>query len=160
MASASASGGYHPAVNMGDPITVPLRFPTSLSASSSSSTHIPPQQPSQPYVYASPSQPTVSNFPTHNFPQQYPRNDYHHAGHVMGTISQQQYYVASGAAAAADDSSYSTNYTCIGAPVGHGSLHNQEDQGLMNWGIRSYSSGAQHRLEYPPSTINRFQDGF
>ena len=156
---------------MGDP-TVPLRFPRYFSASSS--THIPPPpppppQPSQPYLYASPSRPV-------SFPTQFPHDYY--VGHVLSSSTQQQQQYghhsinyAAGAAAGADSGSY----TCIGAPVGQGfgggsgsgrgtegggggkdgSLHAQEEG--LNWG-RSYS-GAQHRLD-PPSAINRFQDGF
>lgn len=71
-----------------------------------------------------------------------------------------------------------SNYTCIGAPVGHsgfgpgssrgseggsgrgGSLSNQDQEGL-NWG-RSYAAGgagSQQRLDHP-SPINRYHDGF
>ncbi|XP_028768248.1 zinc finger protein JAGGED-like [Neltuma alba] len=123
--------GSYGGSNMGDP-TMPLRFPRYLSGSSS--THIsppppPPPPPPQPYMYASPSRP-VSSYPSHYNSTQV--NDYY-VGRVLHN------YVGE-----------SSNYTCIGAPVGQGfvgkdgTLQNQEE--CLNWG-RSYSA------------INRFQDG-
>ncbi|KAK2405324.1 C2H2 and C2HC zinc fingers superfamily protein [Trifolium repens] len=169
-----ASAGYIQANNMGDP-TMPLRFPRYFSGSSSS-THIPPPpppppQPTQPYLYTSPSRPV--SFPTHIIPQ-HPMNEYH-VGHVMSSNHHQQYgglqhmnYV--GGAGGGE-----SNYTCIGAPVGQGFVpgsggaekgqnhHHQQHQdqdGTLNWGRSTYS-GTQHRLDtHNNSSINRFQDGF
>ncbi|XP_004497087.1 zinc finger protein JAGGED [Cicer arietinum] len=170
-----ATAGYIPAANnMGDP-TMPLRFPRYFSASSSS-THIPPPPPppQQPYLYSSPSRPV--SFAPHLIPQ-HPMNDYH-VGHVMNTSHHQQYgghhYVAGAGGGE------SSNYTCIGAPVGQGfpgngrglveggggggkegnhhHHHNHHPEEGLNW-ERSYAGGTQHRLD-TTSSINRFQDGF
>ena len=119
---------------------MPLRFPRYLSGSSSTHTPLPlrppppiphVQQPSQPFLYASPSRPLT--FPSHY--SQHPVSDYY-VGHVLSGSHHNLNYVA------ASDSSY----TCIGAPVGVGqafvdgdqdrSLHKQEEG--LNWG-RSYS---------------------
>lgn len=168
-------GGYHQAAgNIGDP-TVPLRYPRFFSGSPSSHLPAPPApphpqapQPSQPYLYSSPSRPM--SFPT-PYPQ-HPMSDYY-VGHVL---SSNQQYSHPNLNYAPD----SSNYTCIGAPVGQGfapggssrnselvggsgvggsgrdgSLLNQEEG--LNWG-RGYA-GTQQRLD-PPSSINRFQDGF
>lgn len=99
----------------------------------------PPPQPSQPpYLYASPTRPM--SFPTHLIPL----NEYH-VGHVLSNNNNNMNY----------GGGESSNYTCIGAPVGvgrGGSSSSKEgtvqEEGL-NWG-RSYSGAA--------SAINRFQD--
>ncbi|GAU11501.1 hypothetical protein TSUD_344910 [Trifolium subterraneum] len=168
-----ATGGYIQANSMGDP-TMPLRFPRYFSGSSSS-THIPPPppppptQPTQPYLYTSPSRPV--SFPTHLIPQ-HPMNEYH-VGHVMSSSHHQQYgglqhmnYVGGGGGGGGE-----SNYTCIGAPVGQGFVpgsvgtekgqnhhhhqHQDQDGGSLNWGRSSYSGTHTHN-----SSINRFQDGF
>ena len=166
---------YHPGGNVGDPI-LPVRsvYPPRLFSGSSSTLMPPPlQPPSQPYLHPSPSRLSTypSQYPTH------PMNEYN-VGHVLGSSSSSQYRHQNHNYLGATDS----NYTCIGAPVGHGfgscsnrgadlagsggggggaggrdaSLSNQEEG--LNWG-RSYAGGTQQRLDYP-STINRFQDGF
>ncbi|XP_010263944.1 PREDICTED: zinc finger protein JAGGED-like isoform X1 [Nelumbo nucifera] len=163
------SGSFHQSGNLGDP-SLPYRsvypsriFPGSSSAIISS----PPPPPQPPYLYASTSR--VVSFPSHQYPP-HPVNDYF-VGHVLAGNSHRhpnQNYVGSA----------ESNYTCIGAPLGHGfppedgavrgtdlsasggggggdgSLRNQEDG--LNWG-RNYA-GTQQRLD--PSSINRFQDGF
>lgn len=164
------TAGYIPANNMGDQ-TIPMRFPRYFSGSSS--THIPPPppppQPSQPYLYSSPTRPV--SFPTHLIPQ-HPMNEYH-VGHVMSSSHHQQYHNMNYVAGAGGGES---SYTCIGAPVRQGFIpgssggkdHHQDMEGTLNWG-RSYSGGGggggqQHRLDTntPNSAalINRFQDGF
>ncbi|KAL4354513.1 hypothetical protein GQ457_06G005250 [Hibiscus cannabinus] len=101
----------------------------------SSSTLMPP--PPQPYLHPSPSR--LSS---------YPINDYY-LGHIQNPQQNLNYL-----------GPQESNYTCIGAPVGHGfgradfgSLSNNQEEGL-NWGRTSYAGGTQQRLE------NRFQDGF
>ncbi|TKY69350.1 Zinc finger protein JAGGED [Spatholobus suberectus] len=143
-----ASGGYHPASNMGDP-TMSLRFPRYMSGSSS--LHMPPphappqhQQPSQHFLYASPPRPL--SFPS-PYSHHHPVSDYY-VGHVLSGGTKQHNL---------------NDYTCIGAPVGQAfagggkdrSLQNQEE--ALSWG-RGYS-GTQQRLD-THSAINRFQDGF
>ncbi|XP_022735611.1 zinc finger protein JAGGED-like [Durio zibethinus] len=168
---------YHPAGNVGDPI-LPFRSvypPRLFSGSPSTLLPSPLQLPPQPYLHPSPSRlgSYPSQCPTHHM------NDYY-VGHVLGSGSSSQYPHQNINNLGAPDS----NYTCIGAPVGHGfgpsssrvadlggsgegvggggaggrdvSLCNQEDG--LNWG-RSYAGGIQQRLEHP-STTNRFQDGF
>ncbi|XP_006589692.1 zinc finger protein JAGGED isoform X1 [Glycine max] len=145
------TGGYHPS---GDP-TVPLRFPRYFSGSSS--THMPPPPPPPPppqqsHLYASPSRPV--SFGSSHFPHQHAVNDYY-VGHVMSGGSHGHYVGGES----------TSSYTYIGAPVGQaggfagggkeGSAVQEEG---LSWG-RSYSGGAQHRLD-PPSAINRFHDGF
>ncbi|KAL1176021.1 hypothetical protein V6Z11_A04G130300 [Gossypium hirsutum] len=159
---------YHPGGNVGDP-TLPFRsvYPPRMF-SGSSSTLMPPTlqpPPPQPYLHPSPSRLSSypSQYPTHSI------NDYY-VGHVLGSSGSSQYPQQNLNYLGAPES----NYTCIGAPVGHGfgagsnrpggggtggrdvSLSNQEEG--LNWG-RSYAGGTQHRLENP-SAINRFQDGF
>ncbi|XP_034682333.1 zinc finger protein JAGGED-like isoform X2 [Vitis riparia] len=166
-----APGSFHQTGNMGDP-TLPFRsvYPTRMFSGSSSTLLTPPPQP---YLYASPSR-LVS------YPSQYPppsMNDYY-VGHVLSSGSQYSHPGLNYGGAS------DSNYTCIGAPVGHGfppsngggrgselggsgggggggggggrdgSLQNQEEG--LNWG-RSYA-GSQQRMD--PSLINRFQDGF
>ncbi|KAL4347889.1 hypothetical protein GQ457_17G005880 [Hibiscus cannabinus] len=125
--------------------TLPFRsvYPPRMFPGSSSTLMPPPQPYLQPY-------------PAHSI------NDYY-VGHVLGSGSS-QYPQQNLNYLGPQDS----NYTCIGAPVGHGfgpnpsragadaSLSNQEE--VLNWG-RSYAGGTQQRLENP-SAINRFQDGF
>ncbi|KAK8993237.1 hypothetical protein V6N11_033340 [Hibiscus sabdariffa] len=125
--------------------TLPFRsvYPPRMFPGSSSTLMPPPQPYLQPY-------------PAHSI------NDYY-VGHVLGSGSS-QYPQQNLNYLGPQDS----NYTCIGAPVGHGfgpnpsrsgadaSLSNQEEG--LNWG-RSYAGGTQQRLENP-SAINRFQDGF
>ncbi|XVE75198.1 hypothetical protein DITRI_Ditri12bG0076400 [Diplodiscus trichospermus] len=163
---------YHPgAGNVGDP-TLPFRsvYPPRLFSGSSSTLMPPPIQPPQPYLHPSPSRLSSypSQYPTHTM------NDYY-VGHVLGSSSSQYPQQNLNYVGAPD-----SNYTCIGAPVGHGfglgssrgadlggpggggaggrdvSLSNQEEG--LNWG-RSYAGGTQQRLDHH-STINRFQDGF
>ncbi|KAK8303657.1 hypothetical protein V6Z11_D04G165700 [Gossypium hirsutum] len=159
---------YHPGGNVGDP-TLPFRsvYPPRMF-SGSSSTLMPPTlqpPPPQPYLHPSPSRLSSypSQYPTHSI------NDYY-VGHVLGSSGSSQYPQQNLNYLGAPES----NYTCIGAPVGHGlgagsnrpggggtggrdvSLSNQEEG--LNWG-RRYAGGTQHRLENP-SAINRFQDGF
>lgn len=179
-------GGYHhpSAGNVGDP-TIPLRFSTRMFSGSSSSSLVPPPpppqpvQPTQPFLYTSPTRPMT--FPSHHYPShQHSANDYY-VGHVLsGSGGHHPGLNYGGAGAAAETSSY----TCIGAPVGHGfgsggrgtdmvgisstgggrdgSQQNHQEEGL-NWG-RSYSAGTssstQQRNLDPPASINRFQDGF
>lgn len=174
----SPAGYHHPPP---DP-TLPLRFSTRVFSGSSSTINIPPPpqpqpqpppppqplQQHQPYLYTSPSRPAVMSFSSHYPHHQHSVNDYY-VGHVLSSGSGGGHPSLNYAAAAAE-----SNYTCIGAPVGHGfgggssrgstdgggggrdgSLQNQEEG--LNWG-RSYS-GTQQRLD-PPASINRFQDGF
>ncbi|XWS22498.1 hypothetical protein CRYUN_Cryun29cG0040800 [Craigia yunnanensis] len=170
---------YHPGGSVGDPI-LPVRsvYPSRLFSGSSSTLMAPTLQPlPQPYLHPSPSHLSSypSQYPTH------PMNDYY-VGHVLGSSSSSQYPHQNLNYLGAPDS----NYTCIGAPVGHvfGSSSNpgadsggsggggggggagaggrdaslsNEEEGL-NWG-RSYAGGTQQRLDYS-STIHRFQDGF
>ncbi|KAK9001089.1 hypothetical protein V6N11_082881 [Hibiscus sabdariffa] len=126
--------------------TLPFRsvYPPRMFPGSSSTLMPPPQPYLQPY-------------PTHSI------NDYY-VGHVLGSSGSSQYPQQNLNYLGPQDS----NYTCIGAPVGHGfgpspsrggadaSLSNQEEG--LNWG-RSYAGGTQQRLDNP-SAINRFQDGF
>ncbi|MFQ6666030.1 hypothetical protein Gotur_032549, partial [Gossypium turneri] len=157
---------YHPGGNVGDP-TLPFRsvYPPRMF-SGSSSTLMPPTlqpPPPQPYLHPSPSRLSSypSQYPTHSI------NDYY-VGHVLGSSGSSQYPQQNLNYLGAPES----NYTCIGAPVGHGlgadsnrpgaggtggrdvSLSNQEEG--LNWG-RRYAGGTQHRLENP-SVINRFQE--
>ncbi|GMN38569.1 hypothetical protein TIFTF001_007792 [Ficus carica] len=90
----------------------------------------PPQQtlqPSQPYLYSSPTRPLSfsSHYPppppppAPAAPHQHAVNDHYYVGHVLSsnTSSTSQYChpnLSYAAAAAAE-----SNYTCIGAPVGH-----------------------------------------
>ncbi|KAF5958044.1 hypothetical protein HYC85_005269 [Camellia sinensis] len=145
-------GGYHQTGNMGDPS---LSFYSTRLFPGSSSTFLQPSPPPphQSYIYTSPSRPVSS----------YPVNDCF-VGHVLSGGSNTQYGHPNPNYAAAAPPPPDTNYTCIGAPVGHSvggggsidmSLHNQ-DEGL-NWS-RSYTGLTQQNLD--PSSINRFQDGF
>lgn len=109
---------HHPTANMGvvDP-TLPIRFPTRMFPGSSSSANFissPPQpppptvQPSQPYnLYTSPNRPMPFSSSHYS-----PHHDYY-VGHV--TSSSSQYCHPNNLTTYAPES----NYTCIGAPVGH-----------------------------------------
>ncbi|GAB4828843.1 hypothetical protein Ancab_018503 [Ancistrocladus abbreviatus] len=156
-------------------------YPTRLFTGSSS-TLLPPRAPTPPfppphqppYLYPSPSHlvtyPTSSHYPAPN-----PVNHDYFVGHALptnashfsqGTLS----YTSPGA-----PESSSSNYTCIGAPVAFlpnsgpgrasdggsrdGSMQ-EEGQGSLNWGTRSYVGTTSHRQHLDSSTINRFQDGF
>ncbi|KAK8714076.1 hypothetical protein V6N13_149277 [Hibiscus sabdariffa] len=128
--------GCHPSY---DP-TLPFRsvYPPRMFPGSSSTLMPPPP----PYLHSSPSR--LSS---------YPINDYY-VGHIQNPQQNLNYL-----------GPQDSNYTCIGAPVGHGfgradfgSLSNNQEEGL-NWGSTSYAGGTQQRLENP-SAINRFQDGF
>jgi hypothetical protein len=160
------TGSYIPAGNIGDPfrsVYPPRLFP----GSSSTLLPAPPNQhPHQSYLYTPP-----SRLPAYKsqYPQQ-PINDYY-IGHVLNNTSQtypshqNMNYNMGGS---------ESNYTCIGAPVGHGgfgpgssrstegsgrdgSLSNQEEG--LNWG-RNHAAGGQQQCLDHPSSINRFQDGF
>ncbi|KAI3467084.1 hypothetical protein Pfo_023747 [Paulownia fortunei] len=133
-------GGYHQSGNMGDP-ALPFRsmYPTRLLSTSSplippTPPPPPPQPQAAPYMYTSP--PRLLSFHS-QYPAPPPVNDYF-VGHVLSNSS----YGATPTEG---------NYTCIGAPVGHGfansggsgvggggvrdvSLHNQEEG--LNWGRR------------------------
>ncbi|KAJ4974620.1 hypothetical protein NE237_007794 [Protea cynaroides] len=160
------SARFHQSADIGDS-SLPFRsvYTTRLFPGSSSSILPPPTPPPQPYLYSSSSR--FVSFPT---PTPHPLNDYL-LGHVMPSKNQRnpnQNYIGT---------AESSNYSCIGAPLGHGfasdelsasalgggadgsQIRNQQDERLTNWG-RSYSyegSGTQqHRLD--PSSINRFHD--
>ncbi|XP_022725006.1 zinc finger protein JAGGED-like [Durio zibethinus] len=163
---------YHPGGSLGDP-TLPFRsiYPPRLFSGSSSTLMAPTLQPPQPYLHPSPSR--LNSYPSPY--STHPMNDYY-IGHVLGTSSSSQYPQQDLNYQGAPDS----NYTCIGAPVGHGfgpgssrgpdfggsggggaggrdvSLSNQEEGPNLG---RSYAGGTQQRLDHP-STINRFQGGF
>ncbi|XP_057962152.1 zinc finger protein JAGGED-like [Malania oleifera] len=158
LAAQGTMGCFHQAGHMGDQ-TLPFRsvYPTRMFSAGSSSSILPPppQAPPQPpYLYSSPA-PLVS------YPSQYPApsHDYY-IGHVLAGHPNQSY----GAGGVQD-----SNYTCIGAPVGHsfpgrtGGLRDSEagvrDRSLpqeegLSWD-RTYTT---HQL-MDPSSINRFQDG-
>ncbi|XP_050221348.1 zinc finger protein JAGGED-like isoform X2 [Mercurialis annua] len=166
-----------PPPHLGCHIVDPYRSvypPASRLFTGSSSTILPPPPPPQPpYLYTSP-----SRIPS-QYPQQQPINDYY-IGHVINSNTTSQAYPMNYNIGAANNSSHQeSNFTCIGAPVGHGgfgasrggrperdgSLSNQEEE-LVNWG-RSYTTaaaaaaaGGVQRLD-GSSSINRFhQDGF
>ncbi|XP_048228544.1 zinc finger protein JAGGED isoform X2 [Ricinus communis] len=166
-------GSYHPTSNIVDPYRSVYQPRLFAGSSSTILQSAPPQPPHQPYLYTSPSR--VPSYPS-QYPQQ-PINDYY-IGHVLNSSSSSQAYPMSYNMGSSHQES---NYTCIGAPVGHGgfgvgssrggserdgSLSNQEEG--LNWG-RSFAATAatggvgggsqQQRLD-PPSSINRFQDGF
>ncbi|CAJ1932421.1 unnamed protein product [Sphenostylis stenocarpa] len=145
-----ASGGYHPASNMGDP-TMHAMFPTYMSGSSSF--HIPPplppqhqlQQPSQHFLLASPPPPLP--FPSPYSQHHHGLNDYY-VGHVLSSGTKNHNL---------------NDYTCIGAPVGQALVGDGKDRSLqnpqeetLNWG-RGYS-GTQLRLD-THSAINRCHNG-
>ncbi|KAL3578491.1 hypothetical protein D5086_019995 [Populus alba] len=156
------TGSYIPAGNIGDPfrsVYPPRMFP------GSSSTLLPApqnQHPHQSYLYTPP-----SRLPAYNsqYPQ-HPINDYY-IGHVLNNTSQtypshqNMNYNMGGS---------ESNYTCIGAPVGHGgfgpgssrstegsgrdgSLSNQEEG--LNWGRNHAAGGRQQQCLDHPSSINR-----
>ncbi|RYR56520.1 hypothetical protein Ahy_A05g022222 [Arachis hypogaea] len=126
-----------------DPTAAALRFPRYFSASSTSSTASASHH--QPYLYASPSMPPPVSFAP-------PPHDYY-VGHVLSTNY--------GGAAESSAGAGGGSYTCIGAPVVGQTGKEREQEGSLNWGRSSSTSGSQphHRLD-PPSAINRFQDGF
>ncbi|XP_044488023.1 zinc finger protein JAGGED-like [Mangifera indica] len=170
------AGSYHPAGHIGDPFRSVY---SSRLFSGSSSTMIPPPPPppppsQPPYPYPSPSR--LTSYST-QYPPHHPMNEYY-VGHVLTSPSshshsqhphQHQNLNYMGAAG-------ESNYTCIGAPVGHGfiagssrggsggadltggssgardgPLNNQEEG--LNWG-RSYAAGGggthtQPRLDPP-----------
>ncbi|XP_061973707.1 zinc finger protein JAGGED [Populus nigra] len=158
------TGSYIPAGNIGDPfrsVYPPRLFP----GSSSTLLPAPPNQhPHHSYLYTPP-----SRLPAYKsqYPQQ-PINDYY-IGHVLNNTSQtypshQNVNYNMGGS--------ESNYTCIGAPVGHGgfgpgssrstegsgrdgSLSNQEEG--LNWG-RNHAAGGQQQCLDHPSSINRFQE--
>lgn len=125
------AGYHHPTANMGvvDP-ALPIRFPTRMFSGSSSSNFMPPipppppppqqpVQPSQPYnnLYSSPNRPMP-------FSSHYPPHHDYYVGHVLGTSTNTNNNITSSVSSQychpnlyAPDQS---NYTCIGAPVGHG----------------------------------------
>ncbi|KAG5236907.1 hypothetical protein OIU78_004886 [Salix suchowensis] len=161
------TGSYIPAGNnVGDPFRS-VYPPRLFSGSSSTLLPAPPaQHPRQSYLSTPP-----SRLPAYNsqYPQQ-PINDYY-IGHVLSNTSQtypshkNMNYSMGGS---------ESNYTCIGAPIGHGAfgrgsnrstegsgsdgpLSNQEEG--LNWG-RNHAAGRQLQRFDHPSPINRFQDGF
>ncbi|KAM7274652.1 hypothetical protein ACFE04_016518 [Oxalis oulophora] len=187
-------GGYHPSAGIiGDP-TLPYRStyppPPRLFSGTSTTTLLQPpppppppaaqQQPNAPpnYLYTSPSRLPSSYPPHHPSP---PFNDYY-VGHVLsgaggsGTNTSQYPHHHHGHHHHGQNLNYmnappeSSNYTCIGAPVGHGfnpsgsgsssgaagagrdvtGVNIQED--VLTWGRTSYAT---------QSSINRsYQDGF
>ncbi|XP_039008993.1 zinc finger protein JAGGED-like [Hibiscus syriacus] len=109
----------------------------------SSSMLIQPPPPPPPYLHPSPSR--LSS---------YPINDYY-IGHALGSSGSPSQYPQQNLNYLVPQD---TNFTCIGAPVGHGgrgvSLSNNVQEEGLNSG-RNYAGGTQYqRLE------NRFQDGF
>ncbi|XP_021592922.1 zinc finger protein JAGGED isoform X2 [Manihot esculenta] len=163
-----APGSYHPS-GIGDPYR--SVYPPRLFSGSPSTilTPAPPQPPHQPYLYTSPSR--LPHYSSQYLHQQ-PINDYC-IGHVLNNSLQAYPSCQSNYNIGGQES----NYTCIGAPVGHGgfgpgssrgseasgrdgSVSNQEEG--LNWERSCYGAGgtgSQQRLDAPPS-INRFQDGF
>ncbi|KAJ8548299.1 hypothetical protein K7X08_030768 [Anisodus acutangulus] len=143
-------GGYHQSTNIGDP-TLSYRPPpplypiTRLFSGNSTTTLLPPplQPPHQsPYMYASP--PHMVSFSSHQYPAQ--TNDYF-LGHVLSgsnthPTSTPSNFMESTLPLDNNNTNNNNNYTCIGAPIGHG---------LGNNG--SSSAGKQQHLD-------RFQDGF
>ncbi|KAL1343016.1 zinc finger protein JAGGED-like [Arachis hypogaea] len=132
-----------------DPTAAALRFPRYFSASSTSSTAAASHH--QPYLYASPSRPPPVSFPGAHHQFAPPPHDYY-VGHVLSY---------GGAAESSAGGTGGGSYTCIGAPVVGQGGKEREQEGSLNWGRSSSTSGSQphHRLD-PPSAINRFQDGF
>ncbi|KAK7275261.1 hypothetical protein RIF29_16371 [Crotalaria pallida] len=174
-----AQGSYLPASNMGDP-KKPLKFPKYLSSSSSSINIMPPRpsppppppspHPHQPFLYTSPTRPQLS-FSSSHYPHSHPHHHHHqhsvndyYVGHVLSSTQRLEHHHH-------HNLNNSSNYTCIGAPVGQAFLgggnkdkslqNNNPEEGLNYWG-RSYSSGTQQQQQRldPSSVINRFQDGF
>ncbi|KAK3006105.1 hypothetical protein RJ639_017428, partial [Escallonia herrerae] len=141
-------GGYHQAGNIADP-ALPFRsaYQTTRLFSSSSSSILPPPPPTHDsYMYTSPPSRLVS------YSSQLPPNDYF-VGHVLPPPGNSPYGPSY---PAPPPDHHPTNYTCIGAPVGHGtkpgggrdlSLNHQEEG--LSWGRR-----------VDPASINRYQDGF
>ncbi|KAL5761303.1 hypothetical protein ACOSQ2_020141 [Xanthoceras sorbifolium] len=173
--------GCHP-ITPGSYIADPFRsvYPPRLFSGSSSTTlapppqpppPLPPQPPQQPYTYPSPSR--LSSYPSHQYPPppHHHINDYY-VGHVLsssssGTPHSSQYphhqnlnYMGSGGAP-------ESNYTCIGAPVGHGFVP-VSSRGSSDLAGSSSGGGGGGRdlsvhqhLDRPNSSmISRFQDGF
>ncbi|KDP29413.1 hypothetical protein JCGZ_18334 [Jatropha curcas] len=167
-----AAGSYHPSSNIGDPYR--SVYPTGRLFSGSSSSALlppppaPPQPPPthQPYLYTSPSRlpPYPSQYPHHHHhQQQQPINDYY-IGHVLNNSSPSQTFPPHNYN---NMGSQDSNYTCIGAPVGHGSgfglgggSSRGSDQGSGRDGSLSSYAGTQQQRMDPTTSINRFQDGF
>ncbi|KAL7091011.1 hypothetical protein ACP275_12G078500 [Erythranthe tilingii] len=143
-------GGYHQAGGGGgDPsLTFRSMYPPPTTRLFSSSSPLIPQPPppppqpqaGQPYMYASP--PHLLSFHPQYPP---PANNDYYVGHVLSSNPSSCYGSGGGGAAAA--TANEGNYTCIGAPVGHGfanggggggdvSLHMNQEEGQMNWGRR------------------------
>lgn len=131
-------GGYHQATTMTDPPGLRSMYPTTRMFPSSSPLVAPPPPPQS--MYASP--PRLLSFHSQYPPPAPPVNNDYFVGHVLSNPSYGPTTPTEG------------NYTCIGAPVGHGfgssgggggggggggrdvsALHNQEE-GLLNWGRR------------------------
>ncbi|GLT91813.1 hypothetical protein SLE2022_096850 [Rubroshorea leprosula] len=143
---------FHSGGGIGDP-TLPFRSvyqPRLFSGSSSNL--MPPPQAAQPYLYPSP-----SRLPSYHS-QYSPHSDYY-VGHVLGSGSTSQYPHQNLNFIGAQDS----NYTCIGAPVGHGfgpgSSRGSERDGPLSNQEEGLNWGRSQRLD-PPSSINRFHEGF
>ncbi|XP_038992514.1 zinc finger protein JAGGED-like [Hibiscus syriacus] len=117
-------------------------YPPRIFPGSSSMLIPSPPPPPPPYLHPSPSR--LSS---------YPINDYY-VGHVPGSSGSPSQYPQQNLSYLVPQDS---NFTCIGAPVGHGgrgvSLSSNVQEEGLNWG-RNYAVGTHQRLE------NRFQDGF
>ncbi|KAI9170431.1 hypothetical protein LWI28_027840 [Acer negundo] len=147
----------HP-ITPGSYIADPFRsvYPPRIFSGSPSSNLIPPPQPpsqppQQPYPYPSPSRPT-SSYPSHQYPPPPHHMNDCYVGHVLSSSStypphqhQNINYMGGGAP--------ESNYTCIGAPVGHGFVPGSS-RGSSDLAGSSSGGGGDS------SMINRFQDGF
>lgn len=154
----SCHSSYHPGSNIsnvGDPILPLIRSvypPQRLMPQ-------PPPPPPQPYLHPSPPSSRLSSYPS-----QYPMNDNYYIGHVLGSSSTSQQNLNH--LGAIQDS----NYTCIGAPFGHGfgpsagPAARGGGAGSRDLSLSSSYAGVtqqqqQQRLDHPSTMINRFQDG-
>ncbi|KAJ0094694.1 hypothetical protein Patl1_14969 [Pistacia atlantica] len=171
------AGSYHPPGHIGDPFR--SVYPPRLFTGSSS-TMIPPPQPpppppppSQPLQppYPYPSSSRLTSYST-QYPPHHPMNEYY-VGHVLTSPSSHSHSQHPHQNLNYMGAPGESNYTCIGAPVGHGfiagssrgggndlsggssggrdGLLSNQEEGL-NWG-RSYAAGGgthiQPRLDPP-----------
>ncbi|KAL8105923.1 zinc finger protein JAGGED-like [Apium graveolens] len=138
-------GGYHPHHQSGDPYRGVYDHPASrLFTGSPSSTILPPLPPPPPhsYMYSSPPPHLGSFTQSQYYNTSQHMNDQYLIGHVLsGTNTQHPNF----------SQEIANNFTCIGAPVGHGK------RGVV--GGAGDLSSMQQRLD-ASSIINRFQDGF